>query len=106
MENIDYIIGRIESGPLYKHMERDYSIFFLSSIGDAHIQANVSKYANSSTTIGFMIFKNLVSMYYRLEDENEVMLKNIAGNILKNPRIKDEIFQNYSEAGEEMKRIY
>jgi phosphohistidine swiveling domain-containing protein len=106
MNKKDFVIKMIESGPLFKHMERDYSIFFLSSIGDAHTKSNIKKYGDNALSIGFMLFTNLVSMYYRLENDNEIYLKNIADNIQRDPKIKEEIFRNYSEAGEEMKRIY
>lgn len=106
MDAKKYVLERIDSGPLFKHMERDYSMFFLTAFGDAHSRANVPKYGNNGLTVALMIFRNLVSMYYRLEGDNEVLLANIANNISLTPALKDELFKNYSEAGDTMREMY
>jgi len=106
MDTQKFILDRIASGALFKHMERDYSIFFLSSFGDGYRKSNAERYGNGGLTIAFMMFRNLVSSHWRLENDNEIFLKNIADNIYRHPKIKDEIFLGYSDAGEEMLRIY
>ncbi|MSU54351.1 MAG: hypothetical protein EXS48_00725 [Candidatus Staskawiczbacteria bacterium] len=106
MNTKKYILDRINSGPLFKHFERDYSVFFLSSMGDTHTVANQPKYGNGGLTFAMMTFKNNVCCYYRLEQDNEVYLKNIADNIAKDTSIKDEIFHNYSLACEKILGIY
>lgn len=104
--SLKYALERIESGPLYKHMERDYSMFFLTAFGDCHSKANAKRYGNNGLTAAFMVYKDLISRYYRLEEDNEVICANVSENIHKNSKIKDEIFENYSEAGEKMKEFY
>src|SRR3989344_5770856 len=106
MSTKSYILEKIKSGPIFKHFERDYSVFFLSSINDTHTVTNQLKYGDGGLTLAMMVYRNKVSSYYRLEQDNEVYLKNIADNIAKDKTIKDEIFSGYTEACEKMKKLY
>ena len=106
MDPKKYILEKINSGPLFKHFERDYSVFFLSSINDAHTIANQPKYGHDGLTLTMMVYRDKISSYYRLEQDNEVYLKNIADNIAKDKSIKDEIFNGYTEVCEKMKGLY
>ncbi len=102
----EYIIKRIESGSLFKHFERDYSIFFLSSFGNSHAVANQAVYGNSGLTLALMTFCNNISSYYRLERDNEIYLRNLAASIANDSSIKDYIFNAYSRTCEKMQQLY
>ena len=105
MTTKDYIFERLHSGPLFKRNERDYSMFFLSSFGDAHTIAN-QKYTDDAITLAFMVFKNSISSYYRLAEDDETLQEKIVKNIVDNPSLKDEIFRDYSDAGERLWELY
>lgn len=106
MSIIGEILKKINSRPIFKHFERDYSVFFLYSIGNTHTITNQLKYGNDGLALAMMTFRNNISCYYRLEQDNEVYLKNIADNIAKDKSIKDEIFNGYTESCEKMKKLY
>ncbi len=105
MDIKNYIFERLHSGPLFKRNERDYSMFWLSSFGDAHTKAN-EKWANNSITLAFVIFKNMVSSYYRLAGDDENLMIEIVKNIQANPQLKGEIFKDYSDAGDRLFEMY
>ncbi len=105
-KHVKYLLDKIESGPLYKHMERDYSMFFLTAFKDAHTRANKKGYGDNGLSIALMVFENLVSKYYRLEQDNETLMGNFADNIFKNSSLKNELFESYTKACEGMLEFY
>lgn len=105
MDNKNYLLKTIQSGPIFKHNERDFSMFFLSAFGDAHSKANAS-YADNALRLAFMVLKYPISSYYRMEHDNEVLIKNIVKSIVANPKVKDNIFQGYSTSGDKLLELY
>jgi phosphohistidine swiveling domain-containing protein len=106
MNNLKYILERINSGPILKHSERDMSVFFTSSLGDSHIQMNVPRFGNNTISIAFMIYYKQVNRYYRLIEDNEHFLASIADNIAKDMSVKDDIFSGYNQAGDRLMYLY
>jgi phosphohistidine swiveling domain-containing protein len=80
-------------------------MFFLSAFGDAHSKANAN-YADNALRVAFMVLKYPISSYYRMEQDNEVLITNIVKNIVANPKIKDDIFQRYGAAGNSLLELY
>ncbi len=106
MNNQEYLLQRINSGPILKHSERDMSVFFTSSLGDAHVQINSPRFGNSTLTVAFMIYYKQVNRYYRLIEDNDNFLTAIADNIAKDVSVKDEIFDSYNRAGQRLMDLY
>lgn len=106
MNNLKYILERVNSGPILKHSERDMSVFFTSSLADSHIQMNDPRFGNNTITIAFMIYYKQINRYYRLIEDNDHFLASIADNIAKDMSVKEEIFNGYNKAGDRLMYLY
>ena len=101
--SVKQIIKLIDSGTLFKHWERDYSLFFCSTWFVSHnIIANSKKYGEGSLRLNLGVYFNGISQYYRIAEDNERFLEILAPKIKGNPKLKKEIFDNYSKYGDNM----
>ncbi len=96
------IINKIRSSPLFKHWERDYSIFFWSMTSDAHTAVNSPKLGEGSLTLALFIYQNGIGEYYRLLQDNGNFFT-IIGNKLKTSRaFSNYIFKQYYHFGDKI----
>jgi phosphoenolpyruvate synthase/pyruvate phosphate dikinase len=102
MNSKDFILQRIESGPLFKHWERDYSIFFLSMLEASHSLANSNRLGENTMTLALFTHNKGVSSYYRLADDNIKFFRTVAEKIKKDKSIFDEILTRYNYLGEKI----
>lgn len=103
MSTKDYILERIASGPLLKHFERDYSVFFISTWGKSHAEIlNASKYTDGAITLVLGVYTKNVCQYYRLISDNEKVLNTVGDKMIANIEVRDEIFGNYALYGDQM----
>lgn len=107
MISVDTVISRINSGPLFKHFERDYSLFFISTWGKSHNEIlNSPKYGDGAITLNLDVYANNICQYYRLVADNEKLVNVITDKIIADSNLRENIFQNYSRYGGVMLALF
>lgn len=105
MNNRVRVMQNLNSGALFKRNERDYSMFWIASFGDAHSQVN-SRLGSNTITLALVVYKNFVSSYYRLAKEDEDLITAVVSSFKRHPELKEEVFSSYSNAGDRLLEMY
>lgn len=104
--DLKHISSRINSGPLFKHWERDYSVFFCTAWGKSYDLPNSQKFGEGTLTLSLVSYVNGVARYYRLIEDNEKFLGVIAKKIKKRQSLRGEIFTKYAFYGDQMLKLF
>lgn len=107
MSTKEYMLDRINSNQIFKHFERDYSLFFISTWGKSHTEIlNSPQYGDGAITLVLGVFANNMSQYYRLASDNEKLIDVVGDKMIANAGLRNEIFQNYIKYGEAMLALF
>ena len=102
----DYILEKLQSGPLFKHWERDYSIFFLSASGPGHQLGNSKRLGDKTLTLALFVYQDGVSAYYRLKYDNEKFLQLVGEKLKKSAAMQKHVFDRYAFFGKSILKMF
>lgn len=106
MTTKEYITEKIKSGPLFKHWERDYSIFFGSAIASCHQITNQPNVGENTLTLGLFVYSKEICSYYRLLHDNEKFLVTVGEKLKNDSKTKEIIFGQYALYGDRLYAKY